>query len=143
VVRGKKQRKNESAEYKKQLNPGRTQTGQFGRANPTALSPALVKGRFGQQIPVQMKEDDHRNSYEAQAIHLRNESAGTGFAGETTQDSGGVFCKKCPLSSAIRRRVWAHNGRAGYIGLHFTRRRHNRPRCCLISKVAEWPGRFF
>src|ERR1035437_5448458 len=60
------------------------------RGKPVGMwGSSTIERRFRRQVAVQVKQDDHADGREAQAVHLRDKPARTGFAGNMSQESAG------------------------------------------------------
>src|ERR1035441_2012318 len=76
---------------------------------------STIERRLRRQVSVQVKQDDHADGCEAQAVHLRDKPARTGFAGNMSQESAG---NRIASGNRERGRAFLEASRIGLTCIH-------------------------
>src|SRR4030081_1421020 len=80
--------KDEPTDHKEKLDAAESYQSRLGKPVGIGRS-STIERRLPCKVSVQVKQDDHADGCEAQAVHLRDKAPGTGFAGNMSQESAG------------------------------------------------------
>jgi len=88
VMRSKGKPQDKTTDHEEKLDAAEPYYSRLGK--PVGMwGSSTIERRLRRQVSVQVKQDDHADGCEAQAVHLRDKLARTRFTGNMSQESAG------------------------------------------------------